>query len=397
MTMQRRISFFATLAFVLLTGTIFVSSKTTSAAILPDHHRASTCLNWKVVTSPNPGTASNFLHGVAAVTAGDIWAVGSASSGTGSQPLIIHRSNGTWTVVTSPTIAGSLSGIAAVSATDIWAVGENDSSNMQETLIEHWNGAAWKIVTSPNFAPTGNTLASISIHSATDIWAVGTTTSTSSSSGYQPLIEHWNGIKWSLSSSPALSGRLFGVVAIKSNDVWAVGDNIMTNVTDSLIEHWDGTQWSTVSSPNPGAASNSLNAIVKVTGSNIWAAGDYSNSVGPSADYTPLVEHWNGSKWSAVNSPLQGTSDLVNGLAETSANNITFVGDYRTGIDPMGPYYTLVEHWNGSKWSVVNSPSPGSLASDLLAAAHAPNSGVTWAVGITYDGSTYQTLTEKSC
>jgi hypothetical protein len=399
--MRRRISFFVTLAIILLAGSACASASvaaaatTATTAVLPDHHRA--CQNWKAITSPDQGTGSNFLNGIATVAGGDVWAVGSYSNGSGSQPLIMRRSKGSWTIVSSPAVAGSLSGIAALSANNIWAVGENDSSNQQETLIEHWDGKTWQIIPSPDFATTGNMLAAISIDSAADIWAAGTTTSSSSSSGYQPLIEHWNGTQWSLSSSPALSGRLFGVVAINPNDAWAVGDNIMPNIIDSLIEHWDGKQWSLVSSPNPSVASNILNAVVKVTGTDIWAAGDSSNSVGPSADYSPLIEQWNGSKWSVVDSPVQGTSDQVNGMAEASTSNITVVGDYRTGLDPMGPYYTLVEHWNGTKWSVVTSPSPGTDASDLMAAAYIPGSNIAWAAGITYNGVTYQTLTEKSC
>jgi len=299
-------------------------------------------------------------------------------------------------VVSSPNIAGSLAGVVAVSASNVWAVGENDSSNVQETLVEHWNGTQWSIVPGPNFATSGNTLAAISVVSASDIWAVGTATSSSSTSGYQPLIEHWNGTQWSVSSSPALSGRLFSVAAVKSNDVWAVGDNILPNSTGSLTEHWNGTQWSVVSSPNP-AAINILNSVVKISPVNVWAAGDYTNSSAPSADFTPLIEHWNGTQWSVVTGLLQGTSDLVNGMVAVSSKNITLVGDYRTSLDPQGPYYTLVEHWNGTQWSVVSSPSPGTDASNLLAAARVTTTNRVWAVGFTFDGFTYRTLVEKSC
>jgi len=72
------------------------------------------------------------------------------------------------------------------------------------------------------------------------------------------------------------------------------------------------------------------------------------------------------------------------------------VGDYRSGIDPMGPYFTLIEHWNGSAWTVVNSPSPGSIASDLVAAARVPATRRVWAVGF-IEGTIYQTLTAFRC
>ena len=393
---MKRILVIIVLSFVVLTGLIFHSWKTASASALATQQAHSACKGWSAVHSPNPGTGSNFLNGVAAVAPGNLWAVGSYGNGNGGFPLIEHLSHGAWKVVSSPSVAGSLSGIAAIAANNIWAVGENDSAGMQETLIERWNGKAWTIVASPNFAPTGNTLAAISVDTASDIWAVGTTTSSSTASGYQPLIEHWNGTAWSLSSSPAVSGRLASVAAIAPGDAWAVGTYAGQNGIQTLAEHWNGAKWSIVSSPSPSAI-NSLNSVVKISANDVWASGDYTNSPAPSAEYTPLIEHWDGAKWSVVSAVLQGTSDLLNGMAAVSSNNIIVVGDYRSSIDPNGPYFTLVEQWNGRQWSVVNSPSPGSLDSDLSAAARVPKTNHLWAVGFTYDGTIYGTLTEKGC
>jgi len=394
---MKRILVVILLVSIVPTGLFLRSWKAASAVASPTNQHKSSCRTWTVVISPNPGSSTNFLNAVAAVRTGNVWAVGSYGDGNGSFPLIEHWSKSHWRVVSSPNIAGSLSGVAAIAANNIWAVGENDSSHMQQTLVEHWDGKAWGIISSPNSGSSGNVLAAISVISATDIWAVGTTSSANSSSGYQPLIEHWNGTQWSISSSPAISGRLFSVAAIKSNDVWAVGDNLMPNFTGSLVEHWNGRQWSIVSSPNPAPAINILNSVVTISADNVWAAGDSTNSSAPSAEYTPLIEHWNGTQWSIVSSPLQGTSDFINGMAAISSKNVTVVGEFRSSLDPMGPYYTLVEHWNGTQWSVVSSPSPGSIASDLLAAARVPKTNRIWAVGITYDGATYRTLAEKKC
>lgn len=366
---------------------------TSLAGILPMHHRDTSCGPWTLVSSPNPGSSSNFLNAVAAIGTGNAWAVGSYGNGSGSFPLIEHWSNSQWTVIPDPSVSGSLVGVAAIAANNIWAVGENDSSNVQQTLVEHWNGAQWSIVPSPNSGSLGSTLSALSIVSAQDIWAVGITTSASSN---QPLIEHWNGATWSIIVNlPAIAGQLRSVSAVGPNDVWAVGSNGVPNFTGSLIEHWNGTRWSIVSSPNPINLTNILTSVVTISQNNIWAAGDYTNSPAPSAEYTPLLEHWNGTSWSIVNSPVQGTSDFVNGIAAITLNNITVVGDYRSSLDPQGPYSTLVERWNGMQWSVVNSPSPGSIDSDLVAAAGIPPTNHIWAVGNTYDGFTYQTLVEK--
>ena len=116
------------------------------------------------------------------------------------------------------------------------------------------------------------------------------------------------------------------------------------------------------------------------------------------ASYSPLIEYWNGKTWSIITSPTQGTSDLIGGIAAVSANNIWVVGDYSNGIDPASsPYFTLIEHWDGTVWSVVNSPSPGSIASDLVSAAAIPKTSNVWAAGFVQNDTAYQTLTEFYC
>jgi hypothetical protein len=47
--------------------------------------------------------------------------------------------------------------MAAISAKNVWAVGSlNESSGFVNTFIEHWNGTVWSVVSSPN-APGTNT------------------------------------------------------------------------------------------------------------------------------------------------------------------------------------------------------------------------------------------------
>jgi hypothetical protein len=303
----------------------------TAATVAQSTRGSMTCGVWHTVASPNVGTSTNFLNGVTTISAKNVWAVGTEGNGNGGLTLVEHWTGTKWKVVASPVVNGSssdsLSGVAAVAANNIWAVGKYfDASNNQQTLIEHWNGSSWSVVHSPS------------------------------------------------------GGQLYGVAALAANNVWAVGSfsGASTNGYQTLIEHWNGSNWSVVSSPSPGLATNTLNGVAAFSANNIWAVGDESSSVGPSAPFAPLVEHWNGSGWSVVTSPLQGTSDLLNGIAVISASNIWAVGDYRSSIDPQGPYFTLIEHWNGTSWKVAKSPSPGSVASVLEAAARVPSTTSVW-------------------
>jgi len=100
------------------------------AALLP-------CGTWSVVKSPNVGQ----LSGVAAVSGNNIWAVGDYYAGSvkAGQNLIEHWNGTSWSVVKSPNggaVAIGLWGVAAVSASNIWAVGSYAGDG--KTLIEYY-------------------------------------------------------------------------------------------------------------------------------------------------------------------------------------------------------------------------------------------------------------------
>ncbi len=267
--------------------------------------------SWSIVPSPNVPATSNSLSGVAAVSATDIWAVGSV--GKYGVSLIEHWNGTSWSLVTGPTSGGSLtlSSVAAVSATDIWAVGNGYADHQGGTLIEHWNGTKWSIET---VGPVEAFLSGVVAVSATDVWAVG-------DGPFGPLIEHWNGTKWSGVKSSKLSNYspLYGVAAVSSTNTWAVGGNLYNR---ALIEHWDGTKWSVVpSAPTKG----SLQAIGVVSATDIWAVGHtHSNGI-----TTTLTEHWDGSTWSVVPSPSPGDlNNSFNAVASIPGSNYVWAVGY---------------------------------------------------------------------
>src|SRR2546429_116361 len=66
--------------------------------------------------------------------------------------------------------------------------------------------------------------------------------------------------------------------------------------------------------------------------------------------------------WSVVPSPNGSSSSGLSGVAVVSASDIWAVGS--SGSQRSGAQ-TLIEHWNGSSWSVVTSPNPGSIYNTL--------------------------------
>jgi hypothetical protein len=94
-----------------------------------------------------------------------------------------------------------------------------------------------------------------------------------------------------------------------------------------------------------------------------------------------LIEHWDGSSWTIVPSPQPGLSRELYGVVALSATDVWAVGYYsqRSGV---GFVYSrpLVLHWNGAEWTRVKVPHPGCHGDSQLAGAAVSPASV-WAVG----------------
>ena len=247
---------------------------------------------------------------------------------------------------------------------------------------------AWNIVPSPNVGEAGgdfdNELTSLAVVTATDIWAVGDWGTYGAERSTLAL--HWDGSSWSKVATPNGSNEvnwLSGAAAVASNDVWAVGSTATNppeqSTSKTLIERWNGSAWSVVPSPNPtpplsggGPVNNQLLGVAAVGPNDVWA-------VGQSTDFgagQTLIVHWNGTAWSVVPSPHPGTYSVLRSISAVSANDIWAVGTYYKD----GLQVTLVVHWNGTKWSIVNSPNDGPFLQELFK-VRAVSANDVWAVG----------------
>jgi hypothetical protein len=294
---------------------------------------------------------------------------------------------------------------AAVSSSDAWAVGYQNDNNLNESrsLTMHWDGASWKSMASPNpgstpackGANTGNVLNSVAAIATDDVWATGFSF-TCTTVDLTPMMIHWDGQRWKNVGTPTLgsggNASLNGLVALASDNVYAVGYQSASNgAVLTLIEHWNGKKWTVVPSPNRSATGNLLSAVSANSATDIWAVG---NSVDqPTNSIQTLVQHFDGVKWKVVPSPNPLPKAFLNqnvlsSVRAVSADDVTAVGVLRDAGHQRA--VTLVEHWNGKKWTVVPSPNqseaPGSL--NILTSVTAVSATDLYAVGFFGDAAT---------
>jgi hypothetical protein len=337
------------------------------------------CQPWSGAQPPKPPAGdTEGLDGVAVVSACDVWAVGGRDDGSGLNtiPMIDHWTGGSsWkrslgAPVSPATPRGEesitlLNDVAAASATSVWAVG---FWRNVDPLIEHWNGKGWSATIQPTTGPP-QALNGVAAVSASNVWAVG---SAGPSAG-RALIEHWNGHGWSRVANPKPPrdvNSLNAVSARSATDIWAVGSGHDKGsiVHSTLIEHWDGHQWKVVPAPSPAAGGgSSLSAVSALSANNVWAVGRIGDDTPP---LQPLIEHWNGTKWTRVTSPVTTTTPLT-GVDAVSATSVWAVGTTLTGATSSG----TVLHWNGTAWSARTMPG-----SDFLSSVAGP-SGQVWTAG----------------
>lgn len=322
--------------------------------------------SWSITSSPNTGTGNNFLDWVSCVSATSCKAVGDAVVG-GVQRTLIENwdaASPPWWNASSPNNGAGdnvLYGLSCASTSSCEAVGYyENASHVDKTLIESWNGSSWSIVTSPNNGTGDNILNAVSCVSAGSCKAVGYDVV---SGVERTLTETLNGDTWALVSSPdngTHDNYLYGVSCVSATRCQAVGTyHNPSGVYRTLAESWNGSSWSLLSSADNTARDNVLIAPSCVSASSCKAVGYYFTSRGRQT----LTESWNGVSWSLVSSPNEGTSDnSLSGLSCTSATSCQAVGFYTNASHIE---LNLVESWDGTSWSIISSPNNGTRRNNL--------------------------------
>jgi alpha-tubulin suppressor-like RCC1 family protein len=189
---------------------------------------------------------------------------------------------------------------------------------------------------------------------------------------------------WHVVNTPDLGGTTVSnytfaaVSAASATDAWAVGTSEVSGDLP-LAEHWNGTAWSHVAIPVATTVGQAeLNGVDDLSPTNAWAVGDFEET-GTTNELT-LIEHWNGTAWTVVPSPNPGTgtgsADVLTAIDGVGPNDLWAVGYFDIG----GEFNALLfEHWNGTAWSFV--PPPEESGEQFATAVTAITSNDVWVVG----------------
>jgi hypothetical protein len=230
----------------------------------------------------------------------------------------------------------------------------------------------------------GQRLVSVSAASATEKWAVGF------------AVYHATGANWGLVDAPGFGEdplgyadtTLTGVATIAPADAWIVGRTSFLSEPQTLAEHWNGSAWSVVPSPVIDGGSG-FDAVTAIATDDVWAVGQRAGGLPVfEATTVTLTAHWDGEHWSAIPSPnIARRENSLLDVTAVASDDVWAVGMSRN----MGEdYQTLILHWDGSAWSVT--PSPNLPGENFLFGVSAYAADDVWAVGDSWDGFTARQL-----
>ena len=115
-----------------------------------------------------------------------------------------------------------------------------------------------------------------------------------------------------------------------------------------------------------------LFGIAVVADDDIWAVGQtYDFTDGDS-----LILHWDGEEWSVVDNPHPGLGGVLYGVTAVATDDVWAVGNSYFG----GLQRSVVEHWDGENWTVVPSPNVGPFLNWFVSIS-ATSADDIWAVG----------------
>jgi hypothetical protein len=156
-----------------------------------------------------------------------------------------------------------------------------------------------------------------------------------------PLILRWNGTEWrfehSANATNSLDTGLSGIACPSSNLCIAVGSERHSGGNNSpFAETWDGTGW-TLRRPADlkGSTGTQLTDVACASATRCFAVGFVAHG----SDAQPLVESWDGTRWSVVptTAPQGATSSVLTTIACDAPDQCLAGGIYRSNSPTSTP------------------------------------------------------------
>lgn len=246
-----------------------------------------------------------------------------------------------WTVTSPKRQPAMLNDIASHRAST-WAVGvdlvpDPEVGKARRPVVFQRVNNRWRLTPQP--MRSNSTLESVAIAGPEDVWAVGE--DAADPENPKPLVMRWNGSAWRIVPGPKVAAGSFGDVQIgPDGSVWAAGWARIGAAEHSVVYRYTGGTWQPLTTGLEQFING--NALAVVGKNEAWLG------------LNPGLAHFDGKRWTVVDSFPTNGSQIPTALAAASRNNIWLVGTQHGG--GPGRETPLALHYDGVSWSRVAVP-----------------------------------------
>jgi hypothetical protein len=270
----------------------------------------------------------------------------------------------------------------AVSGSTLYAGGDfSTAGSITANSIAQWNGSSWSTmglgISGAGGGGGGPYVSALAVSGST-LYAGGDFSMAGGSAVNN--IAQWNGSNWSalgsgISGEGEGGGPSVSALAVSGSTLYAGGDFSMAGGSPAnYIAQWNASSWSAV-----GSGMNGAILALAVSGSTLYAGGDFTNAGSSPANN---IAQWNGSSWVALGAGMSGVGSNGDGpvvYALAVSGSTLYAGGIFTTAGSSAANY--IAQWNGSSWSALGSGMSGGDESGPLVGALAVSGGTLYAGG----------------
>lgn len=284
--------------------------------------------------------------------------VGAITLISGGTAVAAPAGGGTWTEMSTGNV--SVMSVAQPSPSKTWAGGaevvedpENGTIRFTPALYERdrARGGTWQRTPLPGAEEWNSRVNDISTAPDGSAFFVG---DQGQGDHGGVLVGRYAAGAWQLTSDTGLpqgtvEASLLSVSSSSGRDAWAVGQGYTQDTFDHVpvVQHWDGHRWTSVRIP--GAGNWGLNQVEQVAPDDVWVVGmDYDTG-------QSLAVHWDGLRWTRTATPVFPESSVLFDIAARTPTDVWAVG-WSRDTDRQRPA-GLALHWDGTSWSEVPLPA----------------------------------------
>ena len=214
---------------------------------------------------PTPDTRDTGLMAIATAGPGEpVWAVGFARETDFVTAYATRRTDAGWELLATPEPKGfnaALTDVAA-SGSAVWAAGfvQGQPGDQRPWALE-WRADHWRGETLPLAVGERATLSSVSISDDGQVWVAGTAI-VDADGAMVPYLAVRAGDGWTRYQVDGLHDAVVADIDMRDPvDGWAVGHRLSGSTIEPLLLHWDGSGWSVTSGPAVGVAPTLLTSV----------------------------------------------------------------------------------------------------------------------------------------